>query len=401
MDLNSIIQRDAKLRMQCVVQVEKLTKEFINLSVNRASTATKVKYQRMQGRHRLYQIDSTDSSDEENGKDNQSKPKKKLSLNSKETSNSQSHRKPTSEFVAQKISVTKDYRMVIETINSRDSNTNKITANTSTRIHLREGLNNSTLNGIVAALEPNSLIIPFEVITISDSEEEVPVLEKISKNESSAVNQNNLPSPATTSSPNSNSNENQFFPDVSIESLNEEPEKEKPLEISNAENDKKLKEIVKTSRAKSRGKTTLLTDPRPLHRHHHGKRLATGGDSHLPSQSKPVGPKRKKQKSKLSPLIKRTHTPYNQSYSKSNKEALARNSSSGSLQSVNYLPASAQVKKVSTSEQPSQLLQTNKSSAPGPVKVYFRNVTLKKLYFLLNTFYCYRQKLQTTRDLFY
>ena len=45
--------------------------------------------------------------------------------------------------------------------------------------------------------------------------------EKITETKSSSINENNLPSPGTTSSPDCNSKENQFFPYVSMESFNE------------------------------------------------------------------------------------------------------------------------------------------------------------------------------------
>ena len=44
---------------------------------------------------------------------------------------------------------------------------------------------------------------------------------KITETKSSSINENNLPCPGSTSSPDSNSEENQFFPDVSMESFNE------------------------------------------------------------------------------------------------------------------------------------------------------------------------------------
>ena len=44
---------------------------------------------------------------------------------------------------------------------------------------------------------------------------------KITETKSSSINLNNLPCPGTTSSPDSNSKENQFFPYVSMESFNE------------------------------------------------------------------------------------------------------------------------------------------------------------------------------------
>ena len=55
---------------------------------------------------------------------------------------------------------------------------------------------------------------------------------KHTKNICSAINENNLPSRATTSSRESNSRETQFFPDVQMESLNETGYKETRKDLS-------------------------------------------------------------------------------------------------------------------------------------------------------------------------
>ena len=59
------------------------------------------------------------------------------------------------------------------------------------------------------------------------------VEKKITETKSSSINENNLPCPGTTSSPDSNSKENQFFPDVSMESFNETGFEETCRKISN------------------------------------------------------------------------------------------------------------------------------------------------------------------------
>lgn len=356
--------RDPKLAMRCTVLINKLPRKIENLyKVPRKKSPEKVKKVPIEGRRRLCRIEaqsSDEEAEEDTKKNDQGSATNQSEMIAERDPNSQSqvspnmlNGKPSLQFVTEKISIAKDWRITETTMNQWDAKTNKITCKTITHVEILDDI---------------------EVVTLSSDEEDekgppdIPAVQVIKK-KSTIEDEKNLQCSIATDSVASSSDDNQFFPNSSRESLNEtETEEEEDQKIaaskmtSNA--NEKLQAILASDRFKFKPKTTLLTQPRALPQHQYTKRLATGGESCGPQRrivEKPTR-QRKAKKPMLSSLRKEVSTPYMRSFSKCNKEALARSSSCP--------PAPAPPTKVPLLEQSSELPKMHKSSAPGPVKVY-------------------------------
>ncbi len=360
--------QDPKLAMRCTVLINKLPRKIENLYKAPRRSPEKAKKVPIEGRRRLCRIEATSSDEEaeEDGIKRGQRAKKKSEKLAEKGPNFQIspnmlNGKPSLQFVTEKISIAKDWKITETTMNQWDPKTNKITSKTITNVEILDDI---------------------EIITLSSDEEDekepldIPAVQVIKK-KSTIEDEKNLQCSVATDFVANSSDDNQFFPNSSRDSLNEtdteeeEDQKIAASKITSDEKEKKLQEILASDRFKSKPKTTLLTQPRALPQHQYAKRLATGGESCVPQRrvvEKPTR-QRKAKKPMLSSLRKEVSTPYMRSFSKCNREALARSSS--------YPPAPAPPKKEPILGQFSELPKMHKSSAPGPVKVYEKVINLK------------------------